>query len=219
METKTVRSRYAPGAATLEQIVRAAETVLINQGHAAMTLRNVAEACGLKVGNLSYYFPTKQHLVMALIDSVVTQYRGEMTKLEIRDAADAKALLTSTMFYWMKDSQTRRTSRIFVELWSLGNTDPYIREQVDNIYAHGQQRYERIFASINPALSPQECSALATYAISTMEGLQVFANKDQAANAYMPLLAALAVEGVLQLAYNKEPERVAALVERWSLPD
>jgi AcrR family transcriptional regulator len=219
VESKTIRSRYAPGAATLEQIVRAAETVLIHRGHAALTLRSVSEECGIQVGNLTYYFPTKHDLVAALMNSVTMQYQGEMTKLALRDAADAEALLTSTMFYWMKDSQSRRTSRIFVELWSMSASDPYIREEVKKLYLRGRQRYERIFASINPDLSDEECSALATYTISTMEGLQVFANQDQDANVHMPSFAAFAVRSVLHLARKKEPEQLAALAARWRRPD
>ncbi len=214
-----MRARYAPGAATLEQIIKAAETVLINRGHAALTLRSVSEVCGLKVGNLSYYFPTKHDLVMALLNSLRLQYQGEMSKLELRDASDAEALLTSTMFYWMKDSQTRRTSRIFVELWSMGNADPHFREEVSKLYRRGQQRNERIFASINPELTPEECSALAVYTIATMEGLQVFANQDQAANVHMPMMAAFAVNSLLRLAHKEEPKQLAALAARWRQPD
>ena len=214
-----VRSRYAPGAATLEQIVKAAETVLINRGHAGLTLRSVSEACWLKVGNLSYYFPTKHELVMALMKSLTLQYQGEMSKLELRDAADAEALLTSTMFYWMKDSQTRRTSRIFVELWSMGNADPYIRDEVRKLYTTGHQRNVRIFAKINPQLTPEECLALAAYTIATLEGLMVFANQDQAANVHMPMLAAFAVQSLLRLAHKEEAEHVAALAARWRQSD
>ncbi len=121
--SRSRKARYAPGVTTLEQILRAAENVLVEKGHAALTLRSVAEACGLQVGNLSYYFPTKRDLVKALLQSLITNYQGDMAQIEARDAADWEAMLTSVMFYWMKENQTRRTSRIYVELWSMGNND------------------------------------------------------------------------------------------------
>ena len=65
-QTKRARTRYATGVATVEQIIRAAEHVLVEKGHAALTLRAVADECGLQLGNLTYYFPTKHALVKAL---------------------------------------------------------------------------------------------------------------------------------------------------------
>jgi AcrR family transcriptional regulator len=217
VERKPKPSRYVTGQESVEQILRAAENVLVEKGHAALTLRRISEECGLKVGNLSYYFPTKNQLVMALIDSLMDIYQGGLaqTDREIRDAADAEALLTELMFFWMRDNETYRTSRIFIELWSMANNDPQIREAVNRMYVRGHARFRRLLHVINPALSEDEMAAISVFAISLLEGLMVFANKERPAAAHMPLLAGHAVSAVLQVANKKDAARQQALTTRW----
>ena len=217
--TKARVARYAPGVTMVEQIIRAAETVLVEKGHAALTLRGVADACGLQVGNLSYYFPTKRALVKALLDSLVANYEAEMAQIEFRDAADSESLLTSVMFYWLKENQTRRTSRIYVELWSMSNNDAELRELVDESYLTGRNLFRRIFAGINPRLGDDELSALSVLAIMLMEGVMVFANVDREENAHLPLISAYVVTTLLQQAKSPDRTQIAALTARWRESD
>lgn len=216
--SKTRKARYAPGVTTFEQIVRAAEDVLVEKGHAALTLRNVAEASGLQVGNLSYYFPTKRDLVKALFQSLIANYQGDMAEIEARDAADWEAMLTSVMFYWMKENQTRRTSRIYVELWSMGASDPELREAVDRSYLNGRIRFRKIFSGINPALQDDELEALSVLAIALMEGVMVFANDERDTVNCMPLLSAYVVTTLLHHARQGDAAPVALLAARWREP-
>lgn len=218
-ERKPKASRYAPGLENLDQIVRAAEKVLVEQGHAALTLRRIADECGLKVGNLSYYFPTKQLLVKALLDRLMVSHQGDLGLITMRDEADAEAMLTSVMFYWMRENQLRHTSRLYVELWSMANNDPYIRQEVDKGYERGMQRNKRIFAAINSKLTEEELDALALLAISIREGLMVFANEDRPGVELMPLMASYTVQAVLQLARNPDRAALRALEARWRSED
>lgn len=55
VERKVTKTRYTSGRATIANIIRAAERVLAEQGHAALSLRRVAQECGLPTGNVSYY--------------------------------------------------------------------------------------------------------------------------------------------------------------------
>ena len=41
--------------------------MLVTHGYAAFTSRRVAEAAGMAVGNLTYYFPSKRELLRVLI--------------------------------------------------------------------------------------------------------------------------------------------------------
>ena len=63
---KIAPRRYSSGQASRQQIIAAAETVLKRDGYHAFTTRRVAQQCGISVGNLTYYFPTKLTLIEAL---------------------------------------------------------------------------------------------------------------------------------------------------------
>lgn len=214
-ERKPKSTRYAPGVEGFGQIIRAAETVLVEKGHAALTLRRISDECGLKVGNLSYYFPTKQDLVKALLERLMVTYQDDLGQIEIHDKTDAEALLTSVVFYWMRENQTRHASRLWIELWSMANNDPYIREEVDRSYGRGFARFQRILSGINPELSGDDLDAMSLFAISLVEGLMVFANKDQPGGRLMPQLASYAVTTLLDLARNPDPALQRSLAARW----
>jgi len=215
-QIKRARTRYAPGAASLEQIIRAAEHVLVEKGHAALTLRAVADECGLQLGNLTYYFPTKQALVKALKDSIIAQYARDMAEIELQNPADSKALLKSLMLHWMRDNYTHRTSRLYVELWSMANNDPGIRSTLNRTaYANSRKRFRAVFKGINAELKENELSALVIFTISMLEGIMVLANMDKPDSIYMPMLAGYAIQAVLHLVKNPRETEVAALAARW----
>jgi AcrR family transcriptional regulator len=215
-QIKQQRTRYAPGAATLEEIVRAAEHVLVKKGHAALTLRAVAEECDLQLGNLTYYFPTKQALVKALRESLVAQYASDMAQIELRSGADPEAMLTNLMFHWMRENYTRRTSRLYVELWSMANNDSEFRNWFNkNAYVNSRKKFRSIFKRINPELKENELSGLALFAISMMEGIMVLANADKPDSVHMPVISTYAVRVVLHLVKSPSGNEGAALAARW----
>jgi len=57
---------YARGQDGVEQILRAALNILVEQGYRAVTMRAIAKACDMKLGNITYYFPTRDELVRGL---------------------------------------------------------------------------------------------------------------------------------------------------------
>lgn len=217
-QRKAERGRYAQGEANFNQIVQAAEKVLIEHGHAALTLRRVADECGLRVGHISYYFPSKHQLIRALLESLIASYQGDLAEIEAANAEDAEAMLTSLMIYWMKGNETIKTSRTFVEIWSMGNSDPHVREEITKFYSRGRGRFSSIFAIINPKLNETELDALAVFTISMLEGIMVFANKDQEPWRHMPQLAATAIQTAIHNAKNPDAREITALAARWREP-
>ena len=60
---------YTKGHATREQILHAALVILIKEGYTALSMRRVAAACDMKLGNLTYHFRTREDLVRELLDA------------------------------------------------------------------------------------------------------------------------------------------------------
>lgn len=66
------------GDARRQQILDTAKTMLLQRGAHEFVLRDVAEALGITHGNLQYYFPTKQALLVAIFDQEVAKYTDGM---------------------------------------------------------------------------------------------------------------------------------------------
>ena len=73
---------YARGTETVDQILKAALAVLIDEGADAFTLRRIAARCDMKVGNVSYHFPRKEMLIQVMLDELVDSYGAMMDQME-----------------------------------------------------------------------------------------------------------------------------------------
>ena len=78
----------AKGERSRQHIVDTALQLFREQGYDATTMRGIAAAAGVSVGNAYYYFPSKQHLVQAYYDH----------SQELHVAAAAPALAEETTF-------------------------------------------------------------------------------------------------------------------------
>lgn len=62
------RGRYAPSARRREQVARAALQQIVENGHAAMSVSQVASAAGVSERTLYYHFPTREHVLVAALE-------------------------------------------------------------------------------------------------------------------------------------------------------
>lgn len=71
---------------TLDPVLDAAARVFVRQGFHAATMRLVAEEAGLSVAGVYHHFPSKQHLIVGLLDVTMTEIRWRL--LAARDDGD-----------------------------------------------------------------------------------------------------------------------------------
>ena len=68
------------GRTRVEDILECARGILVTEGIAALTTRRVARELGISVGNLAYYFASKDDLLQALIRHVIEGYDRELRR-------------------------------------------------------------------------------------------------------------------------------------------
>jgi AcrR family transcriptional regulator len=84
-------SRQAPnkkGEATRSRVLTAARDLLVQEGYDRFVLREIAARCDMKLGNLQYYFPTRESLIEVLIEREAAR-DIEAIRAVTCDAADA----------------------------------------------------------------------------------------------------------------------------------
>jgi len=135
-------SRARPGARrnaarrpdTRSLIVKAAVEELIDHGFAALTLQRVADRAGIAYGNLTYHFPTKDLLVVAMLDDILEGYRREFSQLASALKESPEEALDRLVEWVVEDAMTRRVSRTFTELWAVANVDAALAKRVNRVY-------------------------------------------------------------------------------------
>ena len=68
----STRGASRKGQERSEAILDAAERLLVDEGHAALSLRGVAQRAGIRLGNLQYYFATREEIVRSCTEAFVS---------------------------------------------------------------------------------------------------------------------------------------------------
>ena len=76
-----------------EQLLQEAQKQIQTRGYAATTVRSVAEACGIGVGTVYNYFPSKDMLIATFM---LEDWQNALAPLKNAQTSDAKTLLNMT---------------------------------------------------------------------------------------------------------------------------
>jgi len=201
---------YACGTETIEQILRAALNVLVEEGSRAFTLRRIAAECGMKVGNLSYYFPRKENLVAELLEAILAGYSDMATEMLSPDVADPEERLANIIALMMDDLRSKRTTNLFPELWALANHEETVDRLVQDFYARAQESLAGRVKAVNATLSDADAKAVALLISATIEGTTIFAGHNKPWESKMPEIKALAVQSLVHLARTVRPDDLRA---------
>jgi AcrR family transcriptional regulator len=204
---------YARGTETVDAILNAAHTVLIEEGASAFTIRRIAAASGMKVGNVSYHFPRKEMLVQILLDEMLDNYDKILeTRVRQPNLSDEERLRLIILIC-LEDIAGKRTTRLFTELWALANHNTFIAGRVHAFYQRIHDFIGEYVAALNPALSPDDVHTVALYISSSMEGATPFLGFQKPWEAKMPAIIRLALHALITLAKTITPAEIAGLRE------
>lgn len=197
---------YDKGRDVYEQILKSALDLLIDQGYRAVSMRRVAAASGVKLGNLTYYFPTKEDLVRELLNAVISSYEIEFDAIVHEEGATAVHRLQEICVLILEDIGTKKTTRFFPELWALSNHDDFVFERVQELYARARRPMMQLISEINPTLSEAQCETIALFMSASMEGMTIFAGFEKPFADKMPWLERLAMKSFIDLIMSMTPE-------------
>jgi len=123
-----------------------------------------------------------------------------------RHAAEQK--LERLIRLLLQDIRTKRTTRLFPQLWALANHDPFVAKAVDSIYILERLTLTRLIAEINPSLAPQEREALALFVSASIAGATMFVGFERPWGQEFVLYSAIACQGLVQLVKTVTPEQL-----------
>ncbi|MCP3165129.1 TetR/AcrR family transcriptional regulator [Myxococcus qinghaiensis] len=165
---------HAKGHERVERILDAAMDVLVEDGYAGLSLRGVAQRAGLSLGNLQYYFPTKQDVVRALLarylETAIRRVRermdggGQEPAKRLRHALDAL----------LEDQESPRHFQLFAELWALAARDAMVAEALGVFYAGYREGVVELLRELSPDLTPARRERRAALLVAFFEGLSLF---------------------------------------------
>lgn len=163
---------YQKGKDKRQDVLEAAVDLLIESGYHNFSMRKVADAAGIRVGNLQYYFPSKAKLVKAMLDHALSSYLDAF--VEIRRHGTPEEQFLTIIDQVLNDLNKKRTTVFFPEVWSLSNHEKGVTQAMDAMYENYRKVLADIICEINPALSDLQARRLALFISASIEGHTIF---------------------------------------------
>jgi len=204
---------YVKGHETREDILHAALGILVEEGYRAMSMRRVAAASGMRLGNLTYHFPTREDLVRELLEAVIRAYEIEFAAIVHMPGVVPEKRLAEICRLILEDIRTKKTTHVFPELWALSNHDSFVLDRVQELYRRARQPLYEIVAQMRPDLPADLCDSLTLFISASMEGMTVFAGHAKPFEPRMPRLEDIAIQSFIHLVrtFNGAPEPATAI--------
>ena len=185
----------------------AAHRVLVTAGYANFSMRRVATEAGVSVGNLQYYFPTKDALTAALLDNVIEDYLLDFDAM--RSTGTPGEQFERIIRAVFEDLRSPDTTRFFPELWSLSNHEPQLTARVDAMYARYRAVLAELVIGINPRIGEQQAAQLAVFFSSSIEGHTMFVGHEKPMEQEIDVYISMAIDSFLHLILTAgEPQPV-----------
>lgn len=196
---------YAKGYETRELILRTALDILLEEGYRAMSMRRIAAACGMRLGNLTYHYPTREDLVRELLNAVISSYEVEFGTIVHAPGVPPEERLARVCGLLIEDVGTKKTTRLFPELWALANHDGFVYERVHELYDRARAPLVEIVAEMRPDLSEKAQFELALFISASIEGLTVFAGYRQPFADRLTAVEQIAVRSFIDIVRSFDP--------------
>lgn len=193
------RGQSGKGQHTAQAILLAAEKLLIDQGYHNFSLRKVATTAEVTLGNLQYYFPSKDSLLKAMLDNCIQRYLDRFEAVRAEAGADPQAQFHALISDIVRDLNLKSTTVFFPEVWSLANHDDHATEFMDAMYGKYRAVLIEVIAGLNPSLSPAQRRRLALFISSSLEGHTMFIGHKKPWQKETPNIIAMATQSFLWL--------------------
>lgn len=208
---------YLKGHETRELILRTALSIMIEEGYRAMSMRRVASACGMKFGNLTYHYRSREDLVRELMEAVIRSYELEFVEIVHMPGVPAEERLRRVCMLILDDIRSKKTTHFFPELWALSNHDPFVLERIQELYVRARAPLVEIIAEMRPDLDELARETIALFISGSMEGMTIFAGHAKPFEKRMPQIERIAVHSFLSLVKSITVNEIKGLAH--SLPD
>lgn len=153
----------------MDRLLVEAEQMIIDQGFTALTMRKLAERCGIALGNLQYYFPSKSDLMAALVERIYDQHlRSPDTKTEFSE--NPETVFRKIIEYMLNDIRKAEGSVLYWELWALAAHDEMARDAMTKFYQAEQAWLAQGIKHLNPALPARLTTLRAKVIMGLIEG-------------------------------------------------
>jgi len=157
---------------TIRKIIAAAHEIFIQDGHAGLTLRHVADSAGIAVGNLTYHFPSKRVLLDAMLCEALADYVDEHIRIFKTGSDSPMEILMDVVEFHVHNG--RQAHRFFYQMWGYAACDEEAKMTIRNFFRMIGRFIYYLVRAANPKLNDAQIRCATLQIASLEEGYKLF---------------------------------------------
>jgi AcrR family transcriptional regulator len=129
-----------------DEIVRAALRLILKMGYNQVTLADIAEQVGVSKGLISYYFPKKEDVFVAVLEQIVARLTSDFDSFRRADASSFEKLQMIFNNLFGNEKRARRYYTVVIDYMAQAIRDRQVQEYTEVIYDSYRRYMEDIIA-------------------------------------------------------------------------
>lgn len=151
-------------------ILKQTEALLVREGGAGLSMRKVADACGMSLGNLQYHYATREALLEALLASFIANYVALVRDRSFQPTGDLKRDLSDILSSGLELLDKTEASRIFKELWAAAQQSDSLAAEMTAYYGELARFYAQTLRSLDAAAGDDNINRAVSVLMPLFEG-------------------------------------------------
>jgi AcrR family transcriptional regulator len=181
-------------------ILESAKDVLVEEGFAALSYREVARRTGLTVGNVGYYFPSKEKLLVALAEHIFDRWDARFRRRVPPDLPPGRETFLYSIRFMIAENKRPKTKSLLLEMWAMANRSRAIMGMMDTFYRRMRRWLEAMLEEIDPTAGAHRRRLRAAVITAQIEGLMLLLGPNNPAEAELVGIEEEAVRQIERLA-------------------
>ncbi|UQO37820.1 TetR/AcrR family transcriptional regulator [Burkholderia cepacia] len=157
----------------LAQIILAAQQAFQEDGYAGFGSRGVAGRVGITLGNLQYYFRTKEELLRTTLETYVRQIVKDHTAIARKLGVSPTRRCAELVERIFHDINETDLPRFLLELWAFAQHEPYAADLVEEMHTEYRSAFAKLLSEIHATPTDEPWQIRASILVVQMAGLVI----------------------------------------------
>lgn len=129
-------------------ILDTTEALLVEVGNGALTMRKIAAAAEISLGNLQYHFATREDVLLALLMRFLEPYEARFQNPPTDMPEDVVEALKPMFLEVLSIPDFDRCATIYKEIWAASSHSPEMRKTLNSYYKRLFAFYREVLACV-----------------------------------------------------------------------
>ena len=169
----SIRRLTDKGSSTATRILEEAKNILVEDGFLGLSFRAIAKRTGTTVGNIGYYYGTKDDLMVDLAEYIFDRWEFRLQRDMPPSMTGRREKFRYFIRYMIDQNKQRKTMFLLLEMWAMANRSLAVSKMMDTFYGRLRDSIDGMIADLNPKMAADTRALRAALITTQIEGLMI----------------------------------------------